>query len=649
MNNDNSVNDEEAKSFSSKVLRDITNKDLKNSNTILKNKDSNSNSNSYNSINIIQEKNDNIKYEKSNINNESNVYVKKKASKENIPNLSTKEIKNITKNSFQVKNQCLEAKKSSSNENENNVILEPKIQNNQLINSKITYNNQEFSSKNKFNANYPSKPSNIETKNNNVFLKNNTEQNNIQSTSIKSSYLENNVNSNILFDDIGIYNEFQNNEFTLDTNLRQKSIENHCELNLKQSPEPIIQILDQNNKFSKKQSLDLENTTDKQIKFSKSKSSKYYINLIPFDSIQNKQIYKPPFSNKNANNNKIINFGGEFDDKSKIGENNLNNEKNNVLIKKSSKKTKREKSQSIEVSSEVKIKEEVKNLVSHIFELPDTESYQINNRLINDYNFFIKERNLRIQIPYEYINEIEVNMYEEEMNYPLLYGYMDIQNDIVSKMRALLIDWLIDVTFRYNFKDEVIHLTCFIIDYYLTKLIIKRDELQLIGACALLIATKFHEIKPPLINDLVFISDQAYQYDDVIKIEYDILQKINFNLNLPCSLAFFQLFSCKLGFSNFQKNLGMYLLETALLEYEYLRFMPSVRSLSVCYLLLDTNDTQVMEKYKNLEALNNPKIIRECALKFKSIFEYRPDSNVCNFKAVRKKYSSEKYLMVALV
>ena len=62
MNNDKSVNDEEAKSFSSKVLRDNTNKDLKNSSTIMKNKDSNSNSNSYNSFNIIREKNDNIKF-----------------------------------------------------------------------------------------------------------------------------------------------------------------------------------------------------------------------------------------------------------------------------------------------------------------------------------------------------------------------------------------------------------------------------------------------------------------------------------------------------------------------------------------------------------------------------------------------------------
>lgn len=632
MNNDDFIQGNDKKNFSSKGLIDITNKQSK----ITKNNINKNDSNSYlNNINNFQ------KNEKKVANNILNngVYVKKRSCRDQKPNIFSNEFKD----NFECTNKAKEMNFLSNNSIDVKICdinsLEPKIQTTQLLDTKNTLSKSKLPIKNVLNTSNNNEST--KSTNSTIFscLIKDSKTNKTIQESVKGNESISNIKNN---DKIEIYNEYSNSitEIPKNKTIHFKETDNHSELNLKQSPDICKDTKESNLVIIN----DFEHQIDKQCKFTKSKSSKFYNNLIPFDSIHIKSIIKPPISSKNANNT-IFKFSTESNIKSDENHIQVLNE-NDKIISDKKKKSNKKKSKDLD-SGERKMQDEVKKMINRMLELPD--SYLLNNNLYSDYGFFIKERNLSVQYPYEYLDDIELNLYEEENDYPILYGYMDVQDDIVPKMRALLIDWLIDVTFRYNFNDEVIHLTCFIIDYYLTKIIIKRDSLQLIGACSLLIATKFHEIKPPLINDLVFISDQAYQYDDVIKYEFEILQKINFSINLPCCLSFFQLFSCKLGFDKFKINYGMFLLETALLEYEYLRYKPSVRSLSVCYLLLDTNDDNTMNVYKILESLNNPKIIKECISKFQNIFEYRPDSNVCNFKAVRKKYSSEKYLMVALV
>lgn len=46
---------------------------------------------------------------------------------------------------------------------------------------------------------------------------------------------------------------------------------------------------------------------------------------------------------------------------------------------------------------------------------------------------------------------------------------MSRQNDINEKMRAILIDWLIDVHLKFHLVNETMFLTVNIIDRYLSK------------------------------------------------------------------------------------------------------------------------------------------------------------------------------------
>lgn len=79
------------------------------------------------------------------------------------------------------------------------------------------------------------------------------------------------------------------------------------------------------------------------------------------------------------------------------------------------------------------------------------------------------------------------------------------QNDINEKMRAIMVDWLVDVQHKFKLVNETLYLTIYIIDKYLESNAVPRSKLQLVGISALFIASKIEEIYPPGIKDLVFL------------------------------------------------------------------------------------------------------------------------------------------------
>ena len=78
-----------------------------------------------------------------------------------------------------------------------------------------------------------------------------------------------------------------------------------------------------------------------------------------------------------------------------------------------------------------------------------------------------------------------------------VHDYMDSQPDINTKMRSILIDWLIDVHRKFELMPETFYLTVNILDRYLSKKIVSRRELQLVGISSMVIASKYEEIWAP--------------------------------------------------------------------------------------------------------------------------------------------------------
>lgn len=74
---------------------------------------------------------------------------------------------------------------------------------------------------------------------------------------------------------------------------------------------------------------------------------------------------------------------------------------------------------------------------------------------------------------------------------------MDSQPEINDRMRAVLIDWLVEVHQKFELNPETLYLTINIVDRYLAVKSTSRRDLQLVGVSAMLIASKYEEIWAP--------------------------------------------------------------------------------------------------------------------------------------------------------
>ena len=78
--------------------------------------------------------------------------------------------------------------------------------------------------------------------------------------------------------------------------------------------------------------------------------------------------------------------------------------------------------------------------------------------------------------------------------------YMGSQPEINPKMRAILVDWLVEVAHKFELMPESLYLTIYIVDMFLSMQVVPRRELQLVGVAAMLIACKYEEIWAPLVK-----------------------------------------------------------------------------------------------------------------------------------------------------
>lgn len=68
-------------------------------------------------------------------------------------------------------------------------------------------------------------------------------------------------------------------------------------------------------------------------------------------------------------------------------------------------------------------------------------------------------------------------------------AYMKKQPDITHSMRAILVDWLVEVGEEYKLQNETLYLAVNYIDRFLSSMSVLRGKLQLVGTAAMLLAS----------------------------------------------------------------------------------------------------------------------------------------------------------------
>ncbi|XP_022895161.1 cyclin-B2-3-like isoform X2 [Olea europaea var. sylvestris] len=220
-------------------------------------------------------------------------------------------------------------------------------------------------------------------------------------------------------------------------------------------------------------------------------------------------------------------------------------------------------------------------------------------------------------------------------------NYMAQQFDINEKMRGILIDWLIEVHYKFELMDETLYLIVNLIDRFLAVHPVVRKKLQLVGVTAMLLACKYEEVSVPVVEDFILISDKAYSRKEVLDMEKLMINTLQFNLSVPTPYVFMIRFLKAAQSFKKLELLAFFLIELCLVEYEMLRFPPSLLAAAAIFTAQCTlggstqwNKTcQKHTKYIEDELL-------DCA---KLMVSFHQKAGTGKLSGVHKKYSTYKY------
>ena len=173
---------------------------------------------------------------------------------------------------------------------------------------------------------------------------------------------------------------------------------------------------------------------------------------------------------------------------------------------------------------------------------------------------------------------------------------MHRQDDINEKMRAILVDWLVEVHMKFRLVPETLYLCVNIIDRYCSVADVPRTKLQLLGVTALFLACKHEEIYPPEVRDCVYITDRAYDRQEVLDMEQTILRVLKWKISLPTAFPFLDRFLSLTRASPMTRVTAAYYLERTLQENDLLQYRPSMVCASAVILALNNPDIRVVEE-----------------------------------------------------
>ncbi|RRT41913.1 hypothetical protein B296_00057448 [Ensete ventricosum] len=161
---------------------------------------------------------------------------------------------------------------------------------------------------------------------------------------------------------------------------------------------------------------------------------------------------------------------------------------------------------------------------------------------------------------------------------------MSHQFDINEKMRAILIDWLIEVHYKFELMDETLFLTVNIIDRFLASQSVVRKKLQLVGVTAMFLACKYEEVSVPVVEDLILICDRAYTKEELLEMERLIINTLQFNMSVATPYVFMRRFLKAAADSDKKLELlSFFIIELCLVEYKMLEFRPSLLAAAAIY------------------------------------------------------------------
>mgnify|MGYP000944349946 FL=1 len=213
-------------------------------------------------------------------------------------------------------------------------------------------------------------------------------------------------------------------------------------------------------------------------------------------------------------------------------------------------------------------------------------------------------------------------------------------------MRAILVDWLVEIQVTFRLKTETLFLAVSLIDRYLEKKTVSRANFQLVGVAALLIANKYEEVLPAELGDFAQITEKMYTIEQILEYEGEILYTLAFKLTIASPLCFIERYSQILNCSKKELYFARYVLETGLLDSRLLSHQPSLQAASVLYISKLREENWNGEEAFCKELGYNLDAIETCAEDMMQALQKYHQSK--SLRVIREKYARSCYQGVSV-
>lgn len=170
------------------------------------------------------------------------------------------------------------------------------------------------------------------------------------------------------------------------------------------------------------------------------------------------------------------------------------------------------------------------------------------------------------------------------------------------------------------------------------------------GTASLLLACKYEEIYVPDMSDFVYVCDNAFTKKQLVQMEIDIVQKLDFRMGWPLSVYFLRRYSKLAAVKPEQHTLAKYILELSLLEYDLVHVRPSVQAAAACCLSI-----AIMNEVSEPGKVWNPSLAHYTKYKYSDFKNIIPQlaqilskAESSAFTTITEKYAQAKYSKISL-
>lgn len=190
-----------------------------------------------------------------------------------------------------------------------------------------------------------------------------------------------------------------------------------------------------------------------------------------------------------------------------------------------------------------------------------------------------------------YDDDIVKTMILREGKHCPLKNYMDKQPHITKRVRSIVVDWLIDVHEAYTMTADTLYLAIHTLDRYLSRKVVHRKQIQLVGIVAFFISAKYEETSFPGVRDIVKMCCNTYTPTEILRMEKEMIEVLTYSFMVVTASHYHHLLStlyshaCKTSVGDKRiMRLMRFLGGVSLIYYEMVNYPASLVAAACLYL-----------------------------------------------------------------